>query len=380
MAAYFYMISFVIAVLILGRFTQKVVYVENYGQREILPSVSVVMMIFLILGSFYTFRWCNGTDFFNYYMSFYSEEATKTSFITEQRDVMYGLVTYIFRNYLTDNFLIYNAFLAFLTYMPLIFVLRKYSENFNLSILLYIFTTMYFVPYNTVRQGIAVGIFMWGYSFFLNKKYVAFFLLSAIAFMFHPVTAIPVIILFVCRREFLSSIVTLVAGGMLITGIALPSIWRRVINFLSIVGQEKIAADYENALGVGRINILRILVALVPLVLALIEKKYMKRLFTGVKKDHVSLCMNMSVFNVLFVAVGLYNPIFARVSQFFEVFLLFLYPALLEAYEKRSKILVATGILIMYFIFMIYSLKTGGNLIPYQINTYSLHGEIVNLN
>ena len=106
----------------------------------------------------YTFRWCNGTDFFNYYMGFYSSGDKNFDYIMENRDILFSLLTYIMSNLISDNFLIYNAVLAIFTYAPVIVVMRKYSTDFKTTVLLYIFSIAYFQPYNIVRQSIAVAI------------------------------------------------------------------------------------------------------------------------------------------------------------------------------------------------------------------------------
>lgn len=379
MTTYYFMIMSVCIVIFLGNMNQSKIYVSSLEEWRMVPAATIAVLVFLILAGFYTFRWCNGTDFFNYYMTFYSDETLEISFITEQRDVMFGLITYVFRRYITDNFLIYNGFLATLTYFPIIWITRKYSDNFSLSILLYIFMVMYFIPYNTVRQGIAIGIFFCGYPFLMKKKYIHYILISTVAFLFHPVTIIPTLVLLICKSDFLSLRVIGISGCLVATGFVLPNIWSNIISFLSLIGQNKLAEDYENALGNGGINSLRIVIALIPFVLALVAKKYIYAFYNGKKKEHIQFYMNIAIFYVLFVAVGIYNPIFARISQYFEIFLILLYPSLLEAFDERSKRIVVAAILGLYFIYMVYSLNNGGNMIPYQINAYSIHGEIVNL-
>lgn len=353
-------------------------YIPGMDMNRYIPSRLPVFLIFIILAGLYTFRWCNGTDFFNYYMDFYSSRNESISYITEQRDFLFALITYITRNFISENFLVYNAILAVCTYAPILIVMRKYSFNFSITVLLYILSTACFRPYNTVRQGIAVAIMFGAFPFLMEKRNKKFIFCSLIAFCFHPTSAIAACVMMFCHSDFLSRKIWYFLVLFLGSGVALRSIWNRLMNLLNVIGQTKMATDYADALsGSTGVNILHVLVAVVPLVLMILYRNNLLNTEDNAEYEFNSFYMNCLLFYVGFVLIGMYNPIFARMGQFFELYLLMLYPKLIEKVSGSSKKVMTIFVLTAYFAYFLIVLPRGGNYVPYQFNHYSLEGIIM---
>lgn len=353
-------------------------YIPGMDMSRYVPSRFPVFVIFIILAGLYTFRWCNGTDFFNYYMDFYSSRNESISYVTEQRDFLFALITYITRNFISNNFLVYNAILAICTYAPILIVMRKYSYDFSITVLLYILSTACFRPYNTVRQGIAVAIMFGAFPLLMERRNMKFIFCSLIAFYFHPTSAIAACIMMFCHSDFLSRRIRYLLVLFLGSGVALRSIWNRLINLLSAIGQTKMAADYADALsGSTGVNILHVLVVVVPLVLMVLYRNNLLNTEDGAEYEFNSFYMNCMLFYVGFVLIGMYNPIFARMGQFIELFMLMLYPKLIEKVSGSSKKIMTFLVLVAYFAYFLIVLPRGGNLVPYQFNIYSLEGIVM---
>lgn len=353
-------------------------YIPEIAMNRYIPSRLPVFLIFIILASLYTFRWCNGTDFFNYYMDFYSSRNESISYVTEQRDFLFALITYITRNFISDNFLVYNAILAVCTYAPILIVMRKYSYDFSITVLLYFLSTAYFIPYNTVRQGIAVAIMFGAFPFLMQKRKNKFIFCSLIAFCFHPTSAIAAGVMMFCHSDFLSRKIRYLLVIFVSSGVALRSIWNRLMNLLSAIGQTKMATDYADTLsGSTSVNILHVLVAILPLVVMILYRRNLLNTEDNVEYEFNSFYMNCLLFYGGFVLIGMYNPIFVRMGQFFELYLLMLYPKLIEKTSGSSKKIMIFFVLMAYFAYFLIVLPRGGNYVPYQFNHYSLEGVIM---
>lgn len=358
--------------------SSRIEYVPAMGKKRYLPNKFMVLIICSILSGLYIFRWCNGTDFFNYYMDFYSSGKRGFSFVTEHRDILFALITYVTRNYISDNFLVYNTILAVITYVPVIVIMRKYSYNFKTTLLLYIFSTAYFHPYNTVRQGIAVAIMFASFPFLLEHQSKKFYLYSFVAFLFHPTSVIAACIMAFCCSGFLSKKIKVFILIFGVSGIGLKPIWNKFIGLLDAVGQTKMASDYADALSGGTgVNILYVVVAVIPLILVFLYKNYLLYTEDTLEGRFNSFYMNCLIFFFGFVTIGIYNPVFARMAQFFELFLLMLYPKLIEKVGGSSKGILSFMVLISYFAYFIIVLPRGGNYVPYQFNHYSINGIIM---
>lgn len=378
MTTYLVWIGVIYFLLILAMRSSRLEYVYGVDQEQYLPNKFFVFFIFVVLSGLYIFRWCNGTDFFNYYMDFYSSRNDNFSYVLEQRDILFSFVTYITKNYISDNFLIYNAILAICTYVPIIAVMRKYSSDFKITMLLYIFSTAYFKPYNTVRQGIAVSIMFYAFPFLIERRYKKFLFYTLVASLFHPTAAITAIIMFFCLGDFLSKQVKIFLAVFAASGIGLKSIWNSVIGMLDSIGQTKMASDYADALtGITGINIFHVLVVAVPVILCLVYKNVLLYLEDEIEYEFISFYMNSLLFFLGFVLIGMYNPIFARMGQFFELYLLLLYPRLIEKIGAEKKRTLAFFVLTAYFVYFLVVLPRGGSYVPYQFNHYSIEGIVM---
>lgn len=375
MATYLIWTGIIFICLLIAERTMKYEYVSAIGTRKYLPSKFWTFVIFCILAGLYIFRWCNGTDFFNYYMGFYSSGEQNLDYIRQNRDILFSLITYVTRNFISDNFLIYNAILAVCTYAPVIVIMRKYSSDFKTTILLYIFSTAYFQPYNTVRQAIAVAILFGASPYLMRNQKFKFLICTMVAFLFHPTAVIAAIIMAFCRSDFLSRKVKVLLLLFAGSGIALKSIWNSVIEILETVGQTKMAADYADALtGSTGVNTMHVLVVAIPFILVLIYKNNLLHNENRSENELNSFYMNCLLFYFCFVVIGMYNPVFMRMGQFFELFLLVLYPELIRKVFCSQKYLMVFLVVLAYFIYFLVVLPRGGNFVPYQFNYYSLKG------
>lgn len=375
MATYLIWTGIIFICLLIAERTMKYEYVSAIGTRKYLPSKFWTFVIFCILAGLYIFRWCNGTDFFNYYMGFYSSGEQNLDYIRLNRDILFSLITYVTRNFISDNFLIYNAILAVCTYAPVIVIMRKYSSDLKTTILLYVFSTAYFQPYNTVRQAIAVAILFGASPYLMRNQKFKFLICTMVAFLFHPTAVIVAIIMAFCRSDFLSRKVKVLLLLFAGSGIALKSIWNSVIEILETVGQTKMAADYADALtGSTGVNTMHVLVVAIPFILVLIYKNNLLHNENRSENELNSFYMNCLLFYFGFVVIGMYNPVFMRMGQFFELFLLVLYPELIRKVFGSQKYLMVFLVVLAYFIYFLVVLPRGGNFVPYQFNYYSLKG------
>ena len=214
-----------------------------------------------------------------------------------------------------------------------------------------------------------------GFPYLMRHQDFKFLICAVMAFLFHPTAAIAAIVMVFCRSHFLSRKIKVLLFVFLGTGIALKSIWNSVIGILETVGQTKMATDYADALtGNTGVNIFHVLVVAVPFILILIYKNNLLHNENSNENELNSFYMNCLLFFFGFVVIGMYNPVFMRMGQFFELFLLILYPELIKKVSGSQRHLMTFLVVVAYFIYFLFVLPRGGNFVPYQFNYYSLNG------
>ena len=132
------------------------------------------------------------------------------------------------------------------------------------------------------------------------------------------------------------------------------------------------ASDYKDALSEGNgISYLRVIVIFIPIILSYI---YYNAIKSQNKSNKIDFIINLSLFGAIFMLFGLKFAILARISLYFEIYIVLLYPYILNAFTKEEKRLLTFTIVIVYFLYMSVLLNSGGNLVPYQYY-YDYKGE-----
>lgn len=354
----------------------------NYkvNNEERLPNIfftTIILIAFILL---YTYRWCNGTDFYNYYLDFMKMKYMTYQNVLETRDLFFTFLTYYMYKAFPDNFIIYNMLLGIITYLPIMIIMRKYSKNFIVSILLYIFMMLYFLPYNTVRQGIACSICFYASRYLMEEKieYKKFLIWSFIASMFHTTALMFIPIGILSKRRFLKKEIIIAVFILLIIALNLDKIWVYLIKFLRIIGQTKIANDYQYALiEAGGVSYIRILVMFIPVILSCICHRSIKSKFND---NRIDVLMNLSLFSAVFMIFALKFSVLARISQYFEIYNILLYTYILRVFEDKARRVITYVIMVSYFLYMCILIPNGGNLVPYQYY-YNFEGQwMINVN
>lgn len=340
----------------------KTEYNKRLKTKKKLPNNFFVGLILISFMSFYALRWRTGTDFGNYYSSYFFYGRTSIAELIGTRDWGFTALTSVIYKLWPDNFIFYNYILAALTYAPIVLVFRKYSNNFTFTIVLYITMLTYYWPYNIVRQGIACAICFWAYPFLYDKKYIQYLLAVMTAYLFHSTALLMIPFMFIVTRQAWSKsivfIVTLLGGSF----VFLSNIWNSIIGFLETIGQEKMATDYQvfNDADPG-VNVLRIAVVFVPIIISFIFYKQLK-----LNNPKIDLLINMSVMCGIFMIFAAKSIVLARFSIYFLFFNALLIPEFSALFKGKERLVfqIITGML--FFLYMCILLPFDAELLPYR--------------
>lgn len=249
---------------------------------------------------------------------------------------------------LTSNYHMYFMIPAFFVQYAFITTIRRYSDSFTLGIGLYICLGTYVFSFAAMKQTIAMAFLMLGIPKLLDKKYIQYYLLVFVAFLFHTYAiAFAVLPLFTVKPWKMQTFILLFVVFVIMQ------------NFESIIGsfldyaneQGKDVAEYE-VFDNAQINVFRVAVyAVVPL-LSLVLRPY---LFQGKYDSCYNVLVHMSIISFACMLLGTISGanMFGRMANYFELGMVCsLAWVINKAFTKQSAKLItimAAGCFLFYF-------------------------------
>lgn len=232
---------------------------------------------------------------FNSMPNTFSEINTYMESVTKDKGFYY--LSALIHIFITNDSVVYFLILAAIQGGILVWVYRKYSTDYVLSIFLFIASTDYISwMYNGIRQFMAVTITFLGIELILKKKYVLSVLLIFVAAQFHQSALLVIPFVFIAQGKawnkkttfFLLIMLVAIAGAGSFTGLLQQA--------LADTQYQNVVTDWTASNDDGT-NILRVLVYSVPAILSFWGRKTIQKQDDPV----INLCTNMSI-----ASAGLY--------------------------------------------------------------------------
>ncbi len=247
---------------------------------------------------------------------------------------------------------------AFLTVIPYVLFVRKYCPHFIFGVFLMFTTGFYSFTFAAIKQCMATGICLLAVMAALDRKWVRYFLLIGLAFLFHPYSIVYLIVPFMMfrpwtRRTYIYILVFLIAG------FALDSMLGTILDVTDLIGANY---DAESFAGEG-VNIFRVLVAFVPLVLSF---PYKSILFVDSDKSE-NLMFNLAMVHALIMFVGLFGTAnyFARLANYFLPAVVVVLPWMLNKLYYKHRPFLKFSCVVGYMGYFYY-----GNAVQHSFDLY----------
>lgn len=238
---------------------------------------------------------------------------------------------------------------ALITTVLFIWTLRKYYSYFELEIYMYIASGFFLVTMNGIRQAMAAAIVFVATKFIVDGKFIPYLLVVIFATTFHSSAIILVPIYFIVREEAWSRKIMYI---IIISMIALIFIQPLMSIIFESAEGTKLSGYEESVLGgiEGGANIIRVIVAAVPVILSYIYREQLKE-----KWPESNVFINMSTINLIIMCFALYNWLFARFNFYFQPYTFILLPYLIKnMFNKEEGRLVYYLFVLCYFVFFYY--------------------------
>ena len=179
-----------------------------------------IPFVFLVLfGSFRNYT--VGTDTEVYVANFIDKIDYDYFKFNENIEIGYQFFEYSLVKITNNYFWLFFVSSIFVIY-PYLKVFRNYSENYFISVFLYITFGFYSFYFNGLRQAIAMSILIWGIPYLLNKNNFKFIFIIFVASLFHKSVLILILFYFLVnfRIKFEYKIISVFLFSMFFSGLA----------------------------------------------------------------------------------------------------------------------------------------------------------------
>lgn len=241
---------------------------------------------------------------------------------------------------------------AVITNALIVSTIARFSEKFELSILLFICVGYYMTSFNIMRQYLAVSIIFWAIRYVNKGEFKKYFICVLIASTFHYSALILIPAYFIYKKRAWSKWTILTIISCIVFAVSFGTF----VNILAVMLVNTKYSTYLSSLTEGYygVNILRIFIFIVPLVLLYIWRKPLKIKYPN--SDHL---VNLYVIGTMLMVIS-YNYVFiARIADYFTLFGVLLIPKLTSIFKKFSfNQLIYFGILVCFLTFFYYQISS----------------------
>ena len=272
------------------------------------------------------------------YVKSFLEAPTLAEYLSDGLDLtanpLFGAFQSFFRHHISDNYHYFFFVIALFTMSCFVLFIKRHAHDFIFSMLLF-FVLLYLLPFAAMKQAMAMAVLTIAITNLLNKRYIAYFILVAIAALLHTYA-----IVFVVLPVFLARPWTMIVYAAVAT-----------VAFIIVTFEASITQLLELSDGFGRdlstdqllseegMNLFRVAVYGVPPLISFV----FQRKFRTTASKPMSLMINMSVISFLFCCMGAINAanMFGRSAIYFVLGAIIALPWMIEQVfvPKSAKLL-----------------------------------------
>lgn len=287
-----------------------------------------------------------------YYLYSYSNLTSDITDIFGHRDWGFILLQFVFKTIVSHPqfFLIITSVIIIILIM---ITLYKYSPSLSFSVFLFVASGTYITTMNGIRQFLVSAILFAALALIIKNKKWSYFALVIILSNIHVSALFMIPAYFIVRQKAWSIKIMLFIVSSLILVAGFDHLFGVFSNLLETTQY----AHYIDTFGTEEFsgaNLLRILVAIVPVFLAYIFRDILRS-----KLDYYNIYVNFSILNLVVLLFSSYNWIFARLGIYFGLYNLILLPAIIHySFSGKSKVLVGYITVISYLVFYYFEIGT----------------------
>ena len=272
------------------------------------------------------------------------------------KDQGFSVLMIVLKSLGIRDFHTFFMFIAMFQILCMVYTFRKYSENFWISMFLFVVSTDYISwMHNGIRQFIAVCMTFAAFDLLVKRRYVPFILIVLLASTIHGSALLMIPFAYVMSGPALNRKTLLMIFGVALLVPFIDRLMPMLESVLADTQYDDIMTNgiWENDDGT---NLIRVLVYSVPALVAILGRKYVK----SNRDPAINLCINASMITVAMYLVssvtsGIYIgriPIYTTLHGYMVL------PWLIdEIFEKASVRLIKVLMIVFYVAFYYYQME-----------------------
>ena len=277
---------------------------------------------------------------------------------TVDKDLGFSVFSIILKCIIGNRDVLYFIIIAIIQGCCLVYVYRKYSTNYVISVLLFILSTDYISwMFNGIRQFLAVAVWFACFPLLLKKKYVSLIIIIFLLSTIHGSAMLLLPMIFIVQGKVWNKRILLFIVCVLLAIIF-------VDQFTTILDDLLVSTQYGDLVSSevwqqdDGTNLMRVLVYTVPTILALVGRKQIKEANNKI----INICVNMSLLStgIYFLSMFTSGILVGRLPIYFSLFNYILLPWEIEnIFTARSRMLLYPLMIGAYLVFYYYQLNYG---------------------
>lgn len=292
----------------------------------------------------------------------YPSNVEEIAWDTVDKDQGFYFLSVLYKQFISTDFHGWLFIIALVSGTATMYALKKYSSTFGMSCYLFITTTMFTYLVNGMRQYICISILFASIGLIIEKKFWRFLVVVLLVSTIHQSALIFILVYFLANIRPWSGKMYIIMALAMIVGLQFDKL---LPMFGSMLEETQYAGyvSYISTEGVGS-NIIRLVIAAIPCVLAFIGKKVIHE----ENNEVINLSINMSVINfcLYFIATFSSGMVVGRITTYFDIFNLILLPWLLEhVFEQKSRKIMVFFCIVFYVLYFYYQMVITWNM-PYE--------------
>ncbi len=353
-----------------------------------MPFIQALFILFpLIFFAFFRTQCIDTAAYINHFVNAPTDMSEFSNYVYDRTDsnLFYGALM-LFKCFISQNPTMWLGTIAVIQGVFTLNFFRKYSANFSMSSYIFIASTLFTWMYNGIRQYLAVSILLACTDWLLKRKWWLYIPLVLLLSGLGPIFSLfgwgqPVWFLGGIHQSALMMLpVYFLANGK-------PFNWRVwvlvvLLIVLALTGSlnDAIESAAENTAYKQDMqyvqadegsNIVRVLVALVPVILAVFAKRFDSNVAFP---PFIGLCINLAVvtsslYGVASLTSGIY---IGRLPIYCEMYSLILLPWLIENVKWKDNLLFRRLLYVFYFIYFVYQMYFSWHGLTYVSSTLGI--------
>ena len=343
--------------IVLYSMPKKTQYISGqYLQRWHWVSVIMLVLPYILWAGYRT----NFIDTITYFQTFHMVHSSISQIPAYleayDKDQGFSVLMIVLKSLGVRSYHTFFMLIAAFQMFCLVYTFRKYSENFWISMFLFVVSTDYLSwMHNGIRQFIAVGMTFAAFGMLVRKKYIAFTLVVLLASTIHGSALLMIPFAYVMTGPAMNRKTLLMIAGVALMIPFIDRLMPLLEDFLMDTQYDDVMTNgiWENDDGT---NLIRVIVYSVPALVALLGRRYIQ----NNRDPAVNMCINAAMITVAMYLVssvtsGIYIgriPIYTTLHGYMVL------PWLIDQiFEKRSARLIKFLMVTFYVAFYYYQME-----------------------